>query len=231
MQRLFNLLTPYDIYERHQVVGEMLAAHSVTHVLDVGGQVGSLARFLDAQITSLNVDQSAELNYDGKHIPFEDGSFAAVVSLDTLEHIPPDQRAAFIQECLRVTQRFVIIAAPFGSPEHCAEEQRLDRLYEEIKGVPHHYLREHVRYGIPTQKDIAQLMSDASIQAYTVAYAGDFLWQSKIFERSIGGQQSRLTGLLTYVYSLALFHPIRRATKANPRTNRFYLFIDKQLQR
>ena len=40
----------------------------------------------------------------GVQLPFRDGAFDLVCSLDTLEHIPGEQRPAFLSEILRVSR-------------------------------------------------------------------------------------------------------------------------------
>ena len=91
----------YALYERHQVVSTLLRERGVRTVLDVGGNLGVLTKFLNADILTLNVGESADLYYDGRAIPFEADGFDAVTSLDTLEHIPIPERLAFLQECVR----------------------------------------------------------------------------------------------------------------------------------
>ena len=48
-----------------------------------------------AAVVALNVDGTGDMSYDGGAIPFDDGSFDVVVSLDTLEHVPPSGRVDF----------------------------------------------------------------------------------------------------------------------------------------
>ncbi|MBI5583997.1 MAG: methyltransferase domain-containing protein [Deltaproteobacteria bacterium] len=222
-----KLLMPYDVYERHQVVSKLLRKRGVRTVLDVGGNLGVLKKFLDAEILTLNVDGSADLQYDGHTIPFEDNRFDAVVSLDTLEHLPPENRLHFLQECVRVTLRSLIIAAPFGSEGHRAYELKIDSLYTQTHGTVHSYLNEHVRYGIPNQHDIEQLVSRLAVTNILVYFAGDFIWQCRNFERLI--RRGKSPGLKWYVNvtSRALFHPIRLTTRPYDRANRFYLYAEK----
>jgi hypothetical protein len=56
---------------------------------------------MSAKILTFNVDELADLYYDGRTIPFEADRFVAVTSLVTLEHIPIPERLAFLQECVR----------------------------------------------------------------------------------------------------------------------------------
>jgi hypothetical protein len=76
----------YDMYERHQAVRTLLGAQEGAAVLDVGGIAGGLSAFLPrAQVLALNIDDTGDICYDGATIPYDDGAFDTVVSLDTLE--------------------------------------------------------------------------------------------------------------------------------------------------
>ena len=224
-----KLLMPYDLYERHHVVGRLLRERGgVKTVLDVGGNLGVLKRFLAADIITLNVGENADQYYDGRTIPFQADHFDAVASLDTLEHIPAPDRPGFLQECVRVTRRDLVISAPYGSDEHRAYEQKLDALYTRTFGTVHTYLNEHVRYGIPNQQDIQALIAPLPLKNVTLYFAGNFVWQCRNLERLI--TQSGKPWVKRYIdwNSKALFHPIRLTTQPYEHANRFYLYAEKQ---
>src|SRR5215217_3452574 len=61
---------------------------------------------------------------DVRDLPFEDKSFDAVVALDLLEHVPPDDRAKALAELVRVTRTRLIVACPTGA-EALAGDRRL----------------------------------------------------------------------------------------------------------
>ena len=118
-KRFLRLLMPYDLYERHAVTSRLLQeelknSQESICVLDVGGQAELLERFTPYRVISVNTDGSGNLTCSGCVLPFLDSSFVAVVSIDTLEHLPQESRVPFLRECLRVSQRYVIVAAPFG---------------------------------------------------------------------------------------------------------------------
>jgi GT2 family glycosyltransferase len=125
----------FDLYERYVLlehVGKLFRpAESTYKVLDVGGHTEafwpgfpSLAGFLipAAKVSVVDMIPTAALqNYvqaSGVQLPFRDGAFDLVCSLDTLEHIPDEQRPAFLSELLRVTRDGLYLAFPFDSPSN-----------------------------------------------------------------------------------------------------------------
>ena len=231
-----TLLMPYDLYERHQTVSTLLRGRDVQSVLDVGGRAGLLSRFTAYGVTALNVDGSGDVQYGGWAFPFCDGQFSAVVSIDTLEHVPQEQRLAFLRECLRVSRSYLIIAAPFGSTGHIEYEKRLYELYRQAHGHIHVYLDEHIRYGLPNEAELDELVQqaqevDGTIQ-HRLYFVGNYVWQCQHFKRTLLDQERRglvprLKRFFNHVFSLALFHPIRLKDQPYPSANRFYLFVEK----
>lgn len=230
-----NYLLPYDLYERHAVVSRLLRQklgenQSETRLLDVGGRSELLARFLPYQIVSVNPDGTGAILGSGLSLPFADNAFDAVMSIDTLEHISPADRLPFLRECVRVARRYVIVAAPFGTPEHMAFEASLNDLYTAVTGTPHLYLNEHIQNGLPTPEHLQQF-TDALAPATTETYyAGNFVWQGNSFKRVLNVQgRSRLTAAAIHYYNLisgmALFHPIKLSAHPAKQTNRFYFLV------
>ena len=81
-------------------------------VLDVGGYPGTLRHFLSEDNFELSVldvvpDDDSIPGYmqgSGMELPFGDGSFDVIFSLDTLEHIPGRERDRFLAELKRVAR-------------------------------------------------------------------------------------------------------------------------------
>jgi SAM-dependent methyltransferase len=82
--------------------------------------------------TSASTRGRPDVYYDGKRLPFEDGSFDTVLSVEVLEHTPEPQ--GLVSEMARVLKRggTLIVSAPFSF-----------RLHEE----PHDYFR-YTPYGM-----------------------------------------------------------------------------------
>lgn len=137
---------PPDVYVRHLVVANEIEEKET--VLDVGGSLGELRRFLPRlRITTVDV-VGGDVVYDGDHLPFSNASFDIVVSVDTLEHVPPKKRFDLFLELVRAAKKSVVLIAPYASPDHIAYEQSLYReLRRNKKQIPQ-YLKEHVENGL-----------------------------------------------------------------------------------
>ena len=180
---------PFDHYARYRLAADVVleAAEALTiapgrgapalHVLDVGGGPGSLQRFIPGHaVTSTDIRPPNAEWYqtapdlvlaDGADLPFDDGSFDVVVSLDTLEHVPPDKRRAFVSEAARVAREYVLIVCPCDTPGVADADTALLRVVRrrfgedfETVGV----LREHLQYGHPNPGAIHQVLSGAGAQ-------------------------------------------------------------------
>jgi len=134
-------------------------------VLDVGGGLGDFLDF--AGVSGVVADLPPRASLFGElrmthpfvavrgKLPFRDGSFAVVVSLDTLEHVPKESRVEFVQEVLRVSRSKVILTFPekqYFLPLLLA----IARFYEVMGFGPtmRKSLDEHLRNGLPSSDSV-----------------------------------------------------------------------------
>jgi ubiquinone/menaquinone biosynthesis C-methylase UbiE len=161
--------------------------------------------------------------YDGKHLPFKDDSSDAVVSLDTIEHLPKDQRWGFCKEMLRVARRVMILCAPFGTPEHIEYEKRM-LVGNGLSAENFRLLTEHVEHGLPTPAEVAELASKFSGRVY---YQGTFLEVN-----NTGSRFLHLWLFLQVVMNVMgdLFWKVSKQLKGECYfyTNRFFLVVPKE---
>ncbi len=166
------LSLPFDQYGRMRIAQNVLGAlyTEITHrvggpdatgyklrVLDVGGYPGVLRHFLTPdyfEMTVLDVvpDDGTIPGYvqgSGLDLPYEDGSFDIVTSLDTLEHIPADRRDRFLSEIMRVARHAVVLINPIQSTEADLAEETLNEYIWWILEARHEQLAEHREYGLP----------------------------------------------------------------------------------
>jgi len=126
-------------------------------LLDVGGYPGTLARVVEAAFpgaSAATVDTIEDPTGScvlaaGERLPFDDASFDVVVSSDTFEHVPPDRRAPFVREMLRVASGPIVLGAPFAHPDVARIERMLDEAHVALTGRRHAWLSEHVDNGLP----------------------------------------------------------------------------------
>jgi hypothetical protein len=227
-------LISYDFFERHHVTAQLIRKRScsIARVLDVGGRAGLLAGFTHCLVTSVNIDASADVRYDGQRLPFAANAFDAVTAIDTLEHLPRAQRVGFVRECLRVSAKAVIIAAPFGSPGHAESEAWLNRLYTALTGAPHRYLSEHVQFGLPGLAEVQELIEGSGASAWQLLFAGDYRREAAYFAAAAraavsGGALTKLGILWVHAKSRAIFNRLHLSERPLPHTNRFYLELLK----
>ncbi len=151
---------PFDLYQRYQGVAELISIVEPESLLDVGGYIGDADGHLAVSADFLSdpagtrlvrstdfrqCDHPDHLASEGTALPFPDSAFEAVVSLDVLEHIPPAKRDPFLNELERVARNWVVLAAPFHSPE----AERAERILSAGVMRGHGFLDEHRELGLP----------------------------------------------------------------------------------
>lgn len=200
MSRFF---LPYDIYERHKKIAEMLG--SVDSVLDVGGELDQLAKFSNVKkIVVANLENSQEKSdviIKKGNLPFKSNSFSAVCAIDVLEHIPKAQREEFVKDLFKVCRKKVVLSFPIGTESHIKYEKKmLDRLESNGKDVT--YLKEHVKFGLPTPKELKLLTKNKKNK---VIYSGNLLVNNILFKIFIFDPQIKIVRKLVY-FSKLLFN-------------------------
>lgn len=129
-------------------------------VLEIGAGGGGIRNYLTRQVVSVDLDHRLSLRTghlgvtaDARRLPFADDGFDLVLCMDTLEHIPPAQRAAAIRELARVCRHTLIIGLPMGAFAAWGDAQYHRHLQTRNVPVPT-WLAEHVALGIPSVASI-----------------------------------------------------------------------------
>ncbi len=167
-----SVLTEYefDQFQRYSLLRRLLYCvydisdeekeRQVT-LFDVGaGPSGLTETFLGPvfEITSADVEQfdNPEIMEIKPGQPFEmpDNSVDTVLSLEVLEHVPPEQRTLHINECLRVSRDVTIISCPVNTQAAAAAEKRINDIYQSMAGQDHPFLVEHIQNGLPDPDEI-----------------------------------------------------------------------------
>lgn len=90
-------------------------------------------------------------------LPFKSNSYDIVISVDSLEHVPPKSRRSFVSELFRVSGAKVVLAFPTGD-ESTAQDTLLYNFSKESCRPIHRYFEEHLEYGLPDIKDFEKLV-------------------------------------------------------------------------
>jgi SAM-dependent methyltransferase len=169
------LRRPFDHFARYRLAAEVVCATAGPHarVLDLGGGPGTLQQFLpQADVTSTDLvlpgewhEQAPSLVLaDGAALPFADDSFDVVVSLDTLEHVVPASREAFLREVGRVASAWGFVVCPYATPGVADADTAL-RAYVAARFAPDlptiRILDEHLGYGHPDLEASRAVLADS----------------------------------------------------------------------
>jgi SAM-dependent methyltransferase len=117
-------------------------------VLDVGGGDGRLACFIPDLRYCLAEPTTNGIS--GTKLPFADLSFDYVVSCHVLEHIPAQDRYAFLDQLLRKAKREVILLNPFFI-EGTYPEEATQLVFDITKAE---WAKEHLECALPGIVDI-----------------------------------------------------------------------------
>lgn len=153
---------PFDQYQRYSGaarVVDRLVGDADYSMLEVGGAPGFPEVFFAASRLAV-VDRfgTHEGNFvvvDGARLPFDDETFDVVVTLDTLEHIVPEDRPAFLAECRRVSRDLVVLSAPHATAHVVEAELALQSFVTARFGEVFATLQEHADRGLPLAEDTA----------------------------------------------------------------------------
>ncbi|RME06470.1 MAG: hypothetical protein D6812_01625 [Deltaproteobacteria bacterium] len=165
----YTCTLPPDLFARHRRVQEIVHLwHPFftdrLRILDVGGGDDILRAFLPhAEIDLLDPAR-------GHHA--EGTGYDVVVSLDTLEHVPPDQRDDLLRS-IRERGRAAIVAAPFQSEGVAACEALVDHRLRQDWGLEHPFLREHRSHGLPKLSETVECLGGEGRR--TLVLPGSFL--------------------------------------------------------
>ncbi len=168
----------FDLYERYSILPAIRAfftpAGACLRVLDVGGNTPVLwegfsslvsETLPDALAVTVDVKAAGGLtNYaqgSAAHLPFGDGSFDLVCSFDMLEHLPRQDRAAALEEMLRVTRDGLSICFPFDSAANRRAEKMLGDFIELYLPDSLPQLDEHRQFGLPDRDEIRACLASA----------------------------------------------------------------------
>lgn len=174
----------FDYVGRYQLIGEILKRYygntNPRNVLDVGGRGGFIKKLVNAPVTILDEEgtKAEQLEYgDGARMNIADGAYEVVVTSDTLEHIPQQDRKKFISELVRVSSDLVILCAPFSDFGAPKEEAKLQEQYVQLTGNPHRWLKEHAEYQLPKFSETIKQFKEMGYSVISFGHSSLELWR------------------------------------------------------
>ena len=152
---------PFDQYQRYTGAAQLIAALGLAsgRTLEMGASPGfSEIFFADADLfftDRYGVHEGRFTVADGAALPYPDDTFDVVVALDTLEHIFPQHRAAFLSEIKRVSRDVVVLSAPHDTQDVALAEAALQSFVTARFGEVFQTLQEHTDNGLPNADETA----------------------------------------------------------------------------
>ena len=167
---------PFDQFQRYRLVAEatpiLEGEGPKKTILEAGGYPPRLRDFLpEHKITTVDRIECSEPDYvcaSAVALPFPDKNFGIALSLDTLEHVPPADRDRFLGELCRVSESYVIVAAPFASEAVKAADRAIFEFIRDLSGYEHPYLKEHLELEPPDLVATVAKMADAGLDVQVI---------------------------------------------------------------
>lgn len=189
------LTFPFDQYQRYRIAertaGVLRKEFPELRVLDIGGYLGypgapfqenvlPVTRFFTRDhITVVDHKPFQGGKYirgDGRALPVKPGIFDLVMVLDTLEHVPRNERFLIVHEAVSASRGMVIVANPVAAPETVFAEKLLAVYLEDILKLPNPALREHLDRGLPGHEDILEIIGNEDVDCHFFPYGNVYRW-------------------------------------------------------
>ena len=144
-------------------------------ILEVGSGSSGLSAFLGRKVVGVDSHFDRErralltpVRGHAGQLPFRNGSFELVVSLDLIEHVPRAGRAEVIADMFRLSSSSLIIGCPVGKAAESCDRAFAAWLRRAGKEVPW-WVLEHFERGIPTEQEmLSAIKSIPSVECVEV---------------------------------------------------------------
>lgn len=165
-----------DLKKRHQ---------KEETILEMGSEITGITPYLKKKVTGVDIDFDyskknewlTPIKIKGVELPFKDKSFDYVLSVDMLEHVPPQLRQKAVAEMIRVTRKKMYLTFPCGK-ESVKVDKHLNDYFVKKKGGQFQYLKEHLELGLPDAKEVEQQMrAESNCKVQVIGNTNITLWK------------------------------------------------------
>lgn len=172
----------YRLHSMANAVRELGGGRPVS-LLDVGGGIGDLSRFLPGHPYCLAEPFANGIS--SLNLPFADGTFDLVVSCHVLEHIPTEERDAFLDTLVSKSKLGVVLLNPFHA-EGTHEVERMQLVWDELKAS---WAKEHIDCVLPRVDDVRDYAERRGLRCTvrpnaTMSTSFSLVWVDAMMEHS-----------------------------------------------
>ncbi|RYG98415.1 MAG: methyltransferase domain-containing protein [Alphaproteobacteria bacterium] len=174
---------PFDHFQRYATAASVLRTFGTSaRVLEVGAnRQRLLGEFLpDSELLYtdvLNEDGAPDFVVaDARELPFGDRSYDAVVSLDVLEHIPPEGRYRAVEEMCRVAARVLVIGCPIDQPWVHEAEHAAHAVWRRYFDEAYPWLEEHQEFGLVEPARVEAALTASGMSCVRFGHGDARLW-------------------------------------------------------
>ncbi|MBE3555757.1 MAG: methyltransferase domain-containing protein [Firmicutes bacterium] len=169
-----------------QMMQERLGDTRRLHVLDVGCGVGRIEHFLAPACKSVHavdvsptmIDKARESGcpaifacYDGRHLPYANGSFDCTFAICVLHHVAPSGWTMFLEEMRRVTRKGGMVVIFEHNPRNPLTRLAVDRCPFDKDAV------------LLAQRQLVRFFAQLGLKEIERRYILFFPWRASIFRR------------------------------------------------
>jgi hypothetical protein len=192
--RRFELSWDRFIRLHNTAVAVAKRVKEATAILDVGGFDGSLAMFLP----EFPIDVIDPITTGGSGVSISSDPYEVVVSIDAVEHVPPDDRKSFLEQVSNASKHKCFINFP---ARHTLRAQRL--IYE-LTDNP--LVKEHVEWQLPDRDEVRELLEKNGFHVETIGYASLAQWVSQYMLQTVSPETAAKVS--KYLFEEHLSEPV-----------------------
>ncbi|WP_184645210.1 class I SAM-dependent methyltransferase [Xanthomonas sp. 3307] len=195
----------FDHYQRYGAASAILNTLGCgdCRILEVGANrqrlLGEFLPKASLLYTDIRVegDEQDFVVADATALPFQSGEYGAVVSLDVLEHIPRELRAAAVSEMGRVAGNAVVIGCPTDEEWVVQADAAANGRWKELFGDDYEWLQEHRDYGLVNAAEVVSILQNQGLHVVVLTQGSATLWESLMGVHFMKVKFPELEGLST----------------------------------